>query len=116
MTTEKTKKYRAINIKFLGATHCKPSRIKFTDELFRQSKIMPLRFTYDGKIEKGLDNIVIGSGLHLNCDSIIDQALDYLTNNGFNIIGYSELKNGYVIFCDNWGSDCVELNNLNKKG
>lgn len=88
---KKSKKYRAISIKYMGATNSKPSRIKFNDELFDQSKIISVSCSYN---------------------SIIDQGLDYLTNNGFNVVGYSELNNGYVIFCDNWAEDCLKLKDI----
>lgn len=86
----KTKKhYRAIKAKYLGDT----SRIKLTDEQFGQSKILD----YSCKTI---------------CGSLLDEAIDYLEKNGFNIVGYSEMKNDYVIFCDNWGDDCIKLRDI----
>jgi len=84
----KTKKhYRGIKITYLEATN----RIKFTDEWFEQSKIINFGYKYE---------------------NTLDQAIDYLSNNGFNIIGYSEMKSDYVIFCDNWGDNCIKLKDI----
>lgn len=88
------KHYRAFKIKYLGATNYKGSRIKITDERFDQSKIINYSAKYNHTLE---------------------QAIDFLKNNGFNIVGYSEMKNGHVIFCDNWGNDCIKLKEEVKK-
>ncbi len=76
------KHYRGIKVKFLGATTYKGSRIKLTDERFDESKTIEYKHT-------GGDTL--------------DQAIDYLMKNGFKIKGYSEMKNEYIVFCDNWG-------------
>ena len=83
--------YRGIKIKYLGATDYRGSRIKLTDERFSQSKT--INYSY-------------------NSGHTIDQAIDYLNNNGFKVVGYSEMKNDYVIFCDNWGDDCIKLKDI----
>ena len=83
--------YRGIKVKYIGATNYKGSRIKITDERFDQSKIIDYSYKYG---------------------NVLDQSIDYLQNNGFNIIGYSEMKNDYIIFCDNWGDDCIKLKDI----
>ena len=89
MTSQTKKHYRGIKAKYLGDN----SRIKLTDEQFNQSKI-------------------INYSCGLISGNILDQAIDYLAKNGFNIVGYSEMKNDYVIFCDNWGDDCIKLKDI----
>ena len=74
--------YRGVKVKFLRATNCRGSRIKLTDEWLNQSKTIEYKHTRD---------------------DTFDQAIDYLMKNGFKIKGYSEMKNEYIVFCDNWG-------------
>ena len=88
MTSETKKHCRGFKVKYLGPTNYKDSRIKITDERFEQSKVIDFRHEYN---------------------NTLDQAIDYLERNGFNIIGYSEMKNGYIIICDNWGQNCIKL-------
>jgi len=95
MTNETKKHYRGIKAKYLGPTNHKGSRIKITDERFEQSKIIDFGYEYN---------------------NTLDQAIDYLEKNGFNIIGYSEMKNDYIIFCDNWGDDCIQLKDIKYNG
>lgn len=87
MISEKLKHYRGIKVKYLEGS----SRIKLTDERFEQSKIID--YDYNGGYT-------------------LDQAIDYLDKNGFNIVGYSEMKNEYIIFCDNWGDSCIKLKDI----
>ena len=84
---------RGIKVKYLGPTNYRGSRIKLTDERFSQSKTIDFSFNYSHKL---------------------DNAIDYLTTNGFKIIGYSEMKNDYMIFCDNWGDACIKLKDKKK--
>ena len=91
MTNEIKKHYRGFKIKYLGPTNYKGSRLKITDERFDQSIIIGFSYEYD---------------------NVLYQAIDYLEKNGFNIVGYSEMKNDYIIFCDNWGDDCIKLKDI----
>lgn len=90
MIKEKSKHYRAIKVKYLGPTNTEGSRIKFIDERFNESK-------------------TIGYGLQ---GDTLDQAIEVLSNNGFNLVGHAEMENCYIIFCDNWGAECVKLKSL----
>lgn len=83
--------YRGFTIKFLKPTNTKGSRIRISDERFEQSKIIDYRHEYN---------------------HTLDQAINYLTDNGFKIVGYSEMRNYYIVFCDNWGNDIIELKNI----
>jgi hypothetical protein len=87
----KIKGYRAIKLKRLRATKNKSERIKLIDEYFGHSKIINFRYEYNW--------------YH-------DHAIDYLSNNGFNVVGYAEMKKDCVIFCDNWGDDCIKLKDI----
>ncbi len=87
MKKETKKHYRGIKVNYLAAT----DRVKLTDDRFEQSKFIDFEYEYS---------------------NTLDQALDYLSKNGFNIVGYAEMKNDYVIFCDNWGDDCIKLKDI----
>lgn len=89
MTNKAKKHYRGIKAKYFGDK----SRIKLTDERFDQSKILD----YSCGIISG---------------NVLYEAIDYLSKNGFKIVGYSEMKNDYVILCDNWGDDCIKLKDI----
>ena len=91
MIKEKSKHYRAIKVKYLGYTNTKSSRIKFIDERFGESK-------------------TIGYGLHEG--DTLEQAIEFLSSNGFSLVGHAEMENCYVIFCDNWGAECVKLKSI----
>jgi hypothetical protein len=91
MTNETKKHYRGIKVKYFGPTKHQGSRIRITDELFDQSRIIGFSYKYD---------------------NVPYQAIDYLAKNGFNIVGYSEMANDYMIFCDNWGDDCIQLEDI----
>jgi hypothetical protein len=85
------KHYRGIKVKYLGATDFRGARIKLIDERFEQSKT--INYSYLG-------------------GHTLDQAIEYLSDNGFNVIGYSEMKDEYVIFCDNWYGACIKLKDI----
>ena len=91
MISEKSKHYRGIKVKYRGATDHKGSRTKLADERFEQSRIINYNHKYN---------------------NVLEQAIDYLSNNGFNVIGHAEMKNEYIIFCDNWGDSCVKLKDI----
>ena len=69
MTDFNIKNMQSMKIKFMGATNTKGSRIKITDERFEES----VTLCYDYKYNNG-----------------IEQAIEYLTNKGFNLIGRTE--------------------------
>lgn len=91
MIVEKSKHYRAIKLKFMPATDYKCSRIKLTDERFEQSKTIGVNYKYD---------------------NILEQAIDYLIDKGFNVIGHGGMKYHYIVFCDNWGDKCIKLKEI----
>jgi len=83
----KPKHYRALKVKYLGNS----VRIKLIDEQFGESKIIDY------------------------CDqggNMLCQAIKFLLSNGFNVVGHGEMKDCYIIFCDNWGDECVTLKSI----
>ena len=82
------KKYRSIKVRVLPVTNYRPWRVKLIDEYFNQS----LTFSRS-------------DSTHL----VIEDGINRLKQLGFNIIGYSEDKDDYSVFCDNWGQNCVKL-------
>ena len=66
------KHYRGIKVRFLGPTNFKGLRICLTDKRMKKKKI--INYTYNG-------------------GSILDQAINYLINRGFSVVGTCELKN-----------------------
>jgi len=81
MTKNNIKHYRGIKVKFLTTTNCLEPRIELIDERFNQSKT--INYNYIGEL-------------------VFVQAIDYLIKHGFNVVGYFEMKNEYIVFCDNW--------------
>jgi hypothetical protein len=87
---DELKMYRGITIKFLGPTDYRGSRIKLIDERFNESVIIEYSHKND----------------------MFDQSVEFLTKKGFKIVGFCEMKKGYVVFCDNWGDDCIKLKDI----
>lgn len=81
--------YRGIKVKYISRS----SKIKLTDERFNESKRIAYKYTGGNTLE---------------------QAIDYLAKNGFKIVGCAEMKNEYIVFCDNWGDKCIRLNDIKK--
>lgn len=71
--------YHVIEATFLGATNTRGSRVRINSPRFEQKVIIG----YDHKFN--------------SCGEV---AADYLSKNGFNIIGCGESKNGYFIITD----------------
>jgi hypothetical protein len=87
MISQKYKMYRGIKVKYIRPS----ARIKFIDERFKQSKTISYSF---------------------NGGDTLEQAIKYLSDNGFNIAGYAEMENYSILFCDNWGAEGVKLKSL----
>lgn len=77
------KNLQMIEIKYLAPTNTKGARIKLIDTRFKVSEIL----NYDYKI-----------------GDLINQAVKYLSNKGFNVIfkSYDELNEKYYVFIDNF--------------
>jgi hypothetical protein len=72
--------YHNIRVTYHGATNTRGSRITLKSWRFNQSVTLP--YSYEG--------------------STIEQAAQWLTNKGFNLVGYSDLEGTpyYLIFTD----------------
>ena len=89
MDIEKPKHYRAIKVKYMPFSKKDCSNIKITDERCDQS-------------------ITIGKSIFRG-NSLL-QAIEYLIDKGFNVIGYGQMKDHYIVFCDNWDDQFIYLN------
>lgn len=90
------KNLRQIKVKFLGPTNHKGARIKIYEPKRRkegkeQSKFFP--YCYEtGNIKK--------------------QAIEILKKNNFVVVSYSFEYENYILLCDNWGEQYLEINNI----
>ena len=91
------KKLRTMFIKYIGATGHNPSRVKIYDcfEHEKQQK----NLGHFEKTDKYQVTLCFSSQEH---DNTCDIAVNYLNEKGFNIVGYSEAKDGYYIHVDNF--------------
>ena len=85
--------YRKFNIKYLGPTNFRGSRIKITEPArYNDDKAKSITLSYDYQIgEMG------------------QQALNYLIDKGFKPVARCSEFNCYTILCDNWGENFIEL-------
>lgn len=72
---------KGIEIKYLGATNSRGSRVKLTDNLLGTSKTICYNYKYN---------------------NIVDIAAEYLENKGINVTGMCETKNGYMLLTDSF--------------
>jgi len=68
--------YHILTVKYIGQTNYSPSRVKIISERFKTSKMIE----FDGELGYTLDN-----------------AENWLRNNGFDIVGCAEGKGHYYI-------------------
>ena len=68
--------YHIIEVKYIGATNTRGSRVKMYDERFKTSKTIDFNYSFN---------------------SIDEMAIAYLKNNGFEVIGQGEVKGGFAI-------------------
>lgn len=68
--------YHVLKISYLGATNTKGSRIKILSERFKESKVIAYNYEFNNTCEG---------------------AEDYLSKNGFELIGKAEGKDCYYI-------------------
>lgn len=90
------KNLRQIKVKFLGPTNYKGARIKIYE---------PQRYKGD-KVQSKIFPYCYATG------DILKQAWKILEENKFLIKGYSSEFNNYIILCDNWGEQYLEINNI----
>lgn len=73
------KNFHLIEARYLGATNTRGSRIKLVSSRFEQSKTIPYNYSFN---------------------NARDIAIDYLKQNGHNVVGSGEVNGNYVIVCD----------------
>ena len=81
------KHYRGLEVKFLPPTNTKGSRVKITDKRNHKSVTIPYDYRTDS----------------------LNTAVNYLAEKGFNIIGFIDMDDHYVVLCDNWGDDFLHI-------
>jgi hypothetical protein len=68
--------YHIIEVKYIGATNTKGSRVKMYSERFKTSKTIAFNYSFN---------------------SIDEMAIEYLKKNGFEVLGSGEIKGGIAI-------------------
>ena len=66
----------AIKVKYLAPTDHKGSGFKMTSDRFEQSVTESYNYQYN---------------------NVVDMAVDWLESNGFEVVGTSEAKNGFIV-------------------
>ena len=89
----KIKNTRAIEVKFLGPTNNRGSRIKIIDN-YTDKKVSKI-FSYCYKT-----------------GNVLQQAVDILEFNGANVVCRASNKYSYIINIDNWANEFININNL----
>lgn len=90
------KNLRQIKVKFLGPTNYKGARIKiYEPKRYKDDKEQSKIFPYCYKT-----------------GDILKQGWEILEKNNFIIKGYSSEVNNYIILCDNWGENYLEIKSI----
>lgn len=78
-----TQNYHILELKYLPATNTKGTRLKIKSHRFKDSTTIHRDYQYD---------------------NFSDQAIDFLTEKGFNIIGKGEVVNSDILITDTFDS------------
>ena len=96
------KKYRSINVKLLKPTCYNPYRIKMNEEFY--GEWVSINYYHDSIRHYG----------------VIEQAMNFLSNHGFNVVGYSDLysdhEDDYIIFISDCVREGVRIKEIAKNG
>lgn len=88
--------FRQIKVTFLAPTNTRGARIKiYEPKRYNDDKVQSKVFSY---------NYEIGN--------IEDQAYKILTDNGFNVVARCSDVDNYVLLCDNWAENFVQVKDL----
>jgi hypothetical protein len=92
-----TPQLRAFKVKFLGPTNHKGARITITEPSATRFEGIKSRRTFSYDYFTG---------------DVLKQGMNTLERMGFNVQGYAQTETGdaYMIMCDNWGEDWLDLN------
>jgi hypothetical protein len=94
--SHKIPNYRMIKVSFLAPTNTRGSRVKiYETNRYNDTKTKSKIFSYSYKT-----------------GDVLQQAINILERNGFNIVCRASEFNNYVILCDNWADEFIEVNNL----
>jgi sRNA-binding regulator protein Hfq len=87
---------RQIKVKFVGATNTRGSRIKIYEApRYNDEKEQSKMFSYDYSV-----------------GNVEQQAFNILEANGFKIVARCSEFNNYVILCNNWGDEFIQIKDL----
>ena len=92
-----TPQLRAFKVKFLGPTNHRGARITITEPSATRFEGIKSRKTFSYDYFTG---------------DVLKQGINTLERMGFNLKGYAQTETGdaYMIMCDNWGEDWLDLN------
>lgn len=77
------KNLQSIEVIYYGPTNTKGGRIKLVDHRFNATKWIPYNYSKN---------------------NIVDMATEYLEGKGFNLVGETETKKGYMLLSDTFKS------------
>ena len=88
--------FRAFKVKFLGPTNNRGARITITEPSATTFESIKSRKTFSYDYFTG---------------DVMKQGINTLERMGFNVQGYAQTETGdaYMIMCDNWGEDWLDL-------
>lgn len=85
--------YRIFKVKYLGATNTRGGRVKIEETArYNDDKNRSVTLGYDYEISDPQE-----------------QAYQYLTKKGFNVVARASENNHYYLLADNWGDNFIEL-------
>jgi hypothetical protein len=92
-----TPQLRAFKVKFLGPTNHRGARITITEPSATRFEGIKSRKTFSYDYFTG---------------DVLKQGINTLERMGFNVQGYAQTETGgaYMIMCDNWGEEWLDLN------
>lgn len=84
---------RQIKATFMPPTNTRGARVKIWEpKRYNDDKIKPVILSFDYAI-----------------GDIQQQALNYLLEKGFNVVARASDIDSYILLCDNWGEEFIEL-------
>lgn len=96
MKTFEIANYRMIKVSYVGPTNSRGSRVKIWESpRYNDDKQHTRVLSYD-----------YATG------DVLQQAVDTLEANGFKIIARASERDNYVLLCDNWGDEFIEIESI----
>ena len=93
MKTYDFNNYRQIRVKFVAPTNHRGARVKiYEPKRYNDDKVSSVTLSYSYEV-----------------GDIEQQAINYLIDKGFNIVCRASDVDAYILLCDNWGDNFIEL-------